>query len=82
LIVAASACPNYNNMWANQYVTGNPNAQASASILDIANGGFLGFADSLLTGNANVQFVESLNEPDGPGWFVTDPDNSVPVLPG
>jgi hypothetical protein len=76
MIVAASASPNYNNMWANQYVTGNPNAEASASILDIANGGFLGFTNSLLTGHANVMLVETLNEPDGPGWFVTDPDSA------
>jgi hypothetical protein len=77
MIVAASASLNYNNMWANQYVTGNSNAQANASILDIANGGFIGFAQALLTGHANVKLVETLNEPDGPGWFVTDPDDAA-----
>ena len=72
MIVSADASDGYDNYWANQYVTGV--AAPNRSLIDIANGPYLSFAHALLSEHANVQLVETMNEPDGP-WFVTDGDN-------
>ena len=70
MIIAASAVDGYDNNWA------NGNRGANRSILDIANGPYLKFAHDLLTRYSNIKLVETINEADGPGWFVSDGDDA------
>ncbi|MEP7125746.1 MAG: hypothetical protein ABJE95_32750 [Byssovorax sp.] len=72
MILTADAADGYNNYWANQYVTGV--AAPNMSLVQIADGPYLGLAHDLLVSHGNVKLVETMNEADGP-WFVTDGDD-------
>ncbi len=68
MIIAACCVDGYDNYWA------RGGSQPTVSIRQIADGPYLSFADRMRRTYPNVQYVETINEPDT-SWFVSDPDN-------